>query len=160
MLFNQEIDTWNDIVNQTYDIEFDFIAIDEVGRLGVFSTFNRSYRPACVTQSFNQFLSLDKLIDTQPKITTACFAKPSANMASFADWKYYAELGFFAYDNQDVHKTKPDKQYQYDIIFRPDTPLHFKQLPQLSEYLNIIPRFNLAFGDNIRFDKMQATLIE
>lgn len=160
MLFNRDIDTWNDIVNQTYDMEFDFIAIDKLGQLGIFSTFNRSYRPRCVTQSFDQFLKLDKLIETLPKMTTACFAKLVANSASFADWKHYAELGLFAYDNQDVHKTGADKQYQYDIIFRPDTPLHLDDIPGLREHLNIIPRFDIAFGDNIKFDKMQAALIE
>ena len=160
MLFNRDIDTWNDIVNQNYDLEFDFIAIDNNGQIGVFSTFNRSYRPQCVTQSFNQFLLLDKLVEMLPKATTACSAKPNKNLASYTTWKRYAESGIFAYDNQDVHRTDEDKQHQYEIIFRPDKPLHVNEVPDLNKYLDIIPRLDLAFGDNIKFDKMQAALIE
>ncbi len=93
-------------------------------------------------------------------MTTAYFAKLDKDVVSYVDWKRYAESGLFAYDNQDVHRTDKDKQDQYDIIFRPDKPLRLNQVPKLSEYLNIIPHFDLAFGDNIKFDKMQATLIE
>lgn len=39
MLFNQEISTWNDIVNQNYDLEFDYIAIDKTGQIAVFFYF-------------------------------------------------------------------------------------------------------------------------
>ncbi|WP_160342072.1 hypothetical protein, partial [Escherichia coli] len=79
---------------------------------------------------------------------------------SYADWKHYAELGLFAYDNQDVHRIDEDKKHQYDIIFRPNIPLHLSQISGLNGYLNIIPRFDLTFGDNIKFEKLQATLIE
>src|SRR3954467_958443 len=109
MLFSRDISTWNDIINQTYDIEFDFIGIDNLGQLAVFSTFNRAYRPACVTQSFEQFLLLDQLLETLPKTTTAIYAKQDNKAISYSDWKRYAELGFFAYDNQDVHRTEQNR---------------------------------------------------
>ena len=160
MLYDQTFATWTDIVNKTHDAEFDFVAFDNKGQIGIFSTFNRAYRPDCVTDSLELFLSLDKLIETLPETTTAISAMFDKDISAFISWKKYASQGFFAYDNQDVHRSDNDKQNQYDIIYRPAVPVYAHEVYGLNDYSSIIPYFDLTFGDNIKFDKLKTALVD
>ena len=156
MLFNREITEWEHIVNESYDIEFDYVAIDRIGQLAIFSTFNRGYKPKNVTKSYEDFLKLDELIQMLPKIT-----KPIQKIKSghiYDDWKKYAELGFYAYDNQDVHRT--NKLERYDIIYQPKEPLKIESQIILKKFENIIPKFDLVFGENLKFLELEKALEE
>ena len=160
MLFSRDTSTWKDIVNQTYDIEFDYIAIDKHFQIAVLSTFNRAYTPSCVTKSFDLFLLLDHFIDTLSKSTNAVYARQDNKGKNFNDWQTYGELGFFAYDNQDVHRLNEKELKQFDIIYKPITPLLSTQLVGLNKFSEIIPRFNLTFGENIKFEDLRRSLVE
>ncbi len=154
MLFNREITEWNDIVNETYDIEFDYVAVDKNGKLAIFSTFNRGFKPESVTESFEEFLKLDSLMETLPKLTETILRTESEG--NYEDWKKYAELGFYAYDNRDVHRT--NKLEQYDIIYEPEKPLKLESQTELKRFKNIIPEFDLEFGENLKFAELQKAL--
>ncbi|PXY46091.1 MULTISPECIES: hypothetical protein [Flavobacterium] len=156
MLFNREITEWEHIVNGSYDIEFDYVAIDRIGQLAIFSTFNRGFKPKIVTKSFEDFLKLDKFIETLPKIGTPI--QKVDNDGNYDDWRNYAELGFYAYDNQDVHRT--NKLERYDIIYQPKEPLTIENQTELKKFENIIPKFDLVFGENLKFVELENTLKE
>lgn len=156
MLFNREITEWEHIVNESCDIEFDYVAIDSIGQLAIFSTFNRGFKPKIVTKSFEDFLKLDKFLDTLPKITIPI--KKTESDGDYDDWKKYAELGFYAYDNEDVHRT--NKLERYDIIYQPKEPLKIENQTELKKFENVIPKFNLIFGENLKFVDLEKTLKE
>ena len=153
MLFNREITEWEHIINGTYDMEFDYVAIDKTGQLAIFSTFNRGFKPKMVTNSFEVFVELDKLMETLPKLTEAI--RKTESEGDYGDWKKYAELGFYSYDNSDVHRT--NKLEQYDIIYEPKMPLKMESQTELKKFENIIPRFELVFGKNLKFSELKET---
>jgi hypothetical protein len=103
---------------------------------------------------------LDQFIDTLSKSSNAVYARQDNKLKNFNDWKNYSELGFFAYDNQDVHRPNEEELNQFDIIYRPTIPLLITQLPGFNRFSEIIPRFNLTFGENIKFDDLRRSLIE
>lgn len=154
MLFNHSIDCWP-YINQNEDMEFDYIAIDKLGQIAVFSTFNRGYIPECVTKSFEKFLVLDDYIEQLPKISESILKK-GKNETDFQDWIYYASLGLFAYDNQDVHRV--EKLNQYDIICQPKVPLKIESTSLINDFEEIIPVFDLIFGEDITFESLQKSL--
>lgn len=156
MLYNFQKEDWINIINQNSDMEFDYLAIDKIGQIGIFSTFNRGYVPECVTSSFEKFSALNNYIKKLPIASETIFTKKERNEKNYEDWKKYASLGFFAYDNEDVHRTK--KLYQYDIIYIPQTPLKLNSKSIIYDFFDIIPVFNLIFGGDIKFANLEKSL--
>ncbi len=156
MLYNYGKEEWISIINQSYDMEFDYIAIDKIGQIAVFSTFNRGYTPDCVTSSFDKFSALDINIQQLPIISETIFIKKDGNENNYSDWKKYSSLGFYAYDNDDVHRTK--KSLQYDIIYSPKSPLKIDLKSTIYNFIDIIPFFDLIFGEDIKFEKLEKSL--
>lgn len=156
MLFNEQNSNWNNIVNQNYDAEFDYIAIDKIGQIAVFSTFNRGYKPTCVTSSLEKFLELDYYLNQLPKISESLYIKTDKNEIDFQDWVDYSSLGLFAYDNQDVYREK--KLNQYDIICQPKNPLKIEST-LLENFKEIIPVFNLVFGGDLKFEILEKSIL-
>jgi hypothetical protein len=74
-------------------------------------------------------------------------------MGTVDDWKRWAEKGLFAYDYRDIHRT--NKLEQYDCIAIPEKPLLAKDASVLKDFEKMIPRFDLAFGENITFHQMK-----
>lgn len=120
-----------------------------------FSTFNRGYIPKCVTSSFEKFLELNHYLEKLPKTSESIFKKEDENESGFQDWKNYAALGFFAYDNQDAHRI--EKLYQYDIIYKPVFPIKIESTIRNS-FQEIIPAFDLIFGEDVKFEILEKSL--
>ena len=160
MLFYHDNSCWDDIVNQTYDIEFDYLAFDCKNQIGVFSTFNRAYTPSCVTKSFEQFMLLDKFLESLTQYSGTVYAKQDNKETNYNDWQKYSELGFFAYDNQDVHRPFGKELMQFDIIYKPIKPIFSTQLLELNKFSEIIPKFSLTFGNDLKFCDLKNSLIE
>ncbi|WP_149206766.1 hypothetical protein [Flavobacterium johnsoniae] len=94
MLYNYDKEDWINIVNQTYDMEFDYLAIDKIGQIAVFSTFNRGYIPECVTSSLEKFSALDNYIETISMTSETVFIKKRKTKVIIKIGKNMLHLGF------------------------------------------------------------------
>lgn len=136
---------------QDDDMEFDWLGMDRNNQLGIFSTFNRGFTPSCVFQSRSKFNELAELIDSLQHCTAAI--KVMKKDHNPVDWEDYANKGFFAFDNYDVHRTI--SFYRHDLLYKPLKPLLFQDVPGIAKFSDIIPVFNLDFGDDLRFEELQ-----
>ena len=66
---------WQSIINQDDQMEFDWLGIDSLGQLAIFSTFNSGFTPPCVTHSmilYNELVEfIDRLEKTSPAINVS-----------------------------------------------------------------------------------------
>lgn len=145
---------WEIIIHQACNVEFDWFGIDKLGQVAMLSSFNRGYRPKCVTKSLELYKELEKTLKDLERTTNAI--KITIEDCRLDDWIEYSEKGLFSYDLQDVHRTI--KKNQFDILFKPENPLTINEL-NLDRFTEIIPRFNFEFGDDLSFEKMEKYLI-
>jgi hypothetical protein len=145
-----DTETWEAIINRTLEVEFDWVGVDKLGQLAVFSSFNKAYIPAKVVSSFDKYQQLDKLIDALPHYTVGVLC--TARDGQFKDWLSYSSKGLFAYDFQDAHR-KP-KLGQYDLISKPKEPLTIAKLK--ASVLQAVPFFDLVFDSDLSFDKLRV----
>lgn len=145
---------WELVKNQSDDYEFDWLAIDVLGQIAIFSSFNRGYTPECVTKSKELYLELKKIIEELD--TNIVTVKTTKFTAIFDDWENYSKKGLFSYDYQDVHRI--NKLNQYDILFKPQNPITTNHI-NLKKHFSIIPQFDLKFGTTLSFESMKKTLI-
>lgn len=67
------------------------------------------------------------------------------------DYIHFASRGFFAYDWHDVHRTR--KTHLYELLSRPDTPIHVSELPeQFQSLLRSTSFVDVSFGDSRKID--------
>lgn len=147
------IEQWDAVINQSYQVEFDWIGIDSLDQIAIFSSFNKGHIPHIVKSSFELYKQLFALIDKFPRFTTAVLVTKENGV--FNDWLVYSQKGLYAFDYQDVHRE--NKFNQYDLISKPVAPLIINQVKNIELYLSIIPRFNLVFNDNISFQQLKET---
>ena len=145
---------WEMIKNQTCDYEFDWFGIDKLGQLAMFSSFNRGYRPECVTKSFDLYKELEEILKNLEKNTKAI--KLTKEDFRLDDWIEYSEKGLFTHYLQDIHRVNEKKQF--DIFFKPKKPITIDEL-NLEKFSEIIPKFDFEFGTNLSFEKMEKGLI-
>ncbi|WCO03549.1 hypothetical protein [Psychroserpens ponticola] len=145
---------WENIKNQSYDYEFDWFGIDKLGQIAMFSSFNRGFRPKCVTKSLELYKELEEILESLARTTNAI--KITKENSRLDDWIEYSEKGLFSHDLQDVHRTTEKKQF--DILFKPEKPLTINEL-NLEKFSNIIPKFDFEFGTDLSFGKMENGLI-
>lgn len=145
---------WQSIKNQDDQLEFDWLGIDSLGQLAVFSNFNSGFTPACVTNSmilYNELVEfIDKLEKTSPAIGVAMVH------ANYNDWKEFAKKGLLGYDNENVHATiKPNR---YHLLYKPAKPINAKDYSELKKFEPIIPVFKIEFKDYMTFDELKESL--
>jgi len=145
---------WEKIKSQNCDYEFDWFANDRLGQLAMFSSFNRGYRPECVTKSLELYKELEEILENLEKTTKA--TKLTKENCRLDDWIEYSEKGLFSYDLQDVHRET--EKGQFDIFFKPEKPITINEL-DLEKFSEIIPRFGFEFGTDLSFEKMEKELI-
>jgi len=144
-------DEWDAVINKTYELEFDWIAIDKLDQVAVFFSCNQGYIADKAKLSFELYNRLFSLIDSLPGITEAkSVIKIGGNSGH---WQKLSRKGLFAFDYQDIHRTS--KLNQYDLISKPAVPLKSSQISGIDQCLDIIPRFNLIFESDISFQKLQ-----
>ena len=131
---------WNEQILTGWQFEFDWFAIDEGDRLGMFSSFNTGYIPKIVKKSrttYNQLFAAIEQLESQ-FVGIVNNTKGESN-----GWVEYSERGFYAFDFQDVHrKIKLD---QYDLISMPKGDVRLRNLNLKSELVELLPRFDLSF---------------
>lgn len=145
---------WENIKSQNCDYEFDWFGIDKIGQIAMFSSFNRGFRPECVTKSLELYKELEETLEGLGKITSAI--KITKENSHLDDWIEYTEKGLFSHDLQDVHRTT--KKNQFDILFKPEKPLTINEL-NLEKFSEIIPIFDFKFGTNLSFEKLEKGLM-
>ena len=145
-----ENELWEVMVNQTYEMEFDWVGMDKIGQVGIFSSFNRGFIPDCVKLSYSKYCDLADLINFLPEVTDSI--KVNIGQGILTDWINFSKKGLFGFDYQDAHRVS--KLNQYDLMTRPLKALKANELNALVDYKDIIPRFDFVFDNNISFDKM------
>ena len=116
---------WDEIIkNGAYIQELDWFATDINGNIGVFSAVMNAQIPESVKASYDNYIRLNRWIESLPLFTSAILTTSEAG--DFSSWILYAEKGLFAFDFQDIHRLKPKKQY--DLIARPVNPLNINNL--------------------------------
>ncbi|RYE26631.1 MAG: hypothetical protein EOP45_03595 [Sphingobacteriaceae bacterium] len=144
-------ETWTAVVNRTYEVEFDWIGIDRLGQIAVFSSFNKGFIPDKALLSFDKYKELDKLIDELPTITEAILC--TRIKGDFKEWLSYSAKGLYGYDFQDAHREV--RFGQYDLISKPEEPLTVTHIKTCDSVLQVVPFFDLVFGTYLSFNKLQ-----
>jgi len=151
-------ETWNAVIDKSYDVEFDWFGIDKLGRIAVFSSLNRGFIPEKVTSSFEKFVEFEQQIKRLPKIGSAKIY--TKNAGDFSDWKIYAEKGLISFDYQDAHRV--EKTNSYDLIAKSKILLSILNIQDLNYFFEILPEFDLDFDDienQISFADLKNSLL-
>ena len=137
-------DTWNDIIeNGAYSEELDWFAYDIKGNLGVFTAVMDVPIPKSIGQSFENYIQLNLIIESLPKITSSILV--TSEQANFSNWILYSEKGLFAFDFHDVHRKI--RKNQYDLITRPLIPIKLQSLNISSDLIFSMFKFEGDFSD-------------
>ena len=60
---------------------------------------------------------------------------------------HFAERGFFAYDWVDIHRTTANRGHCYEMVSKPDVPIHILELPmEFQTQLWTLTLTELRFG--------------
>ncbi len=125
--------------------ELDWIGVDRVGQLGVFTAIMDAPVPEVVGLSYEWYMELREHIDRlDESIAADLMTKEDGD---FSDWLTYARKGFFAFDFLDVHRTQEPRLDQYDLIARPMEPILLDDLALSDELKRIIPQIDGNFQD-------------
>jgi hypothetical protein len=115
-------ETWREIIiDGAYSQEFDWFASDRNGNLGIFSAIMNAPIPESIKVSYENYIKVEEIISSLPKSTSHILT--TNENGNFSDWISYAEKGLFAFDFQDVHRTKNEIKNQYDLIAKPFQPI-------------------------------------
>lgn len=144
---------WDEIMRYGgYSQELDWLAIDNKGQLGIFTSILNAPIPNNVKSSFENYMDLRRRIESSSKITSAIVV--TSEKGYFGDWIEYAEKGFFAFDFQDVHRT--DKKNQYDLMARPARPMKVEEFNLPLQLLDSLGKIDSDFGDgDLNIDKVK-----
>jgi hypothetical protein len=153
MLFTRSalsFENWTDVSKGATFIEFDWIGIDNQGQIGIFSSVTQGYIPSKVFSSYESYVGVYNLLSDRQSLTAAQIISKEPGIKDF--WRDWAQKGLFAYDYLDIHRT--EKFDRYDLIAIPRSPLLVGEIPEVNEFINIIPQFNFAFSGNIQFGQL------
>ena len=142
--FDKEMtrDKWDEIVKHgPYSQELNWFATDNSGQLAVFTSVMNAPIPDNVKNSYERYLELKSKIDSLSKTTQAIIT--TKEKGNLKDWIEYADKGLFAFDFQDVHRTK--KKNQFDLIARPKTPLTLDKLDISDSLTDTIVKIDCDF---------------
>ena len=145
--------TWDNLIKDgAYSQEFDWLAIDNKGHLGIFTATMNAPIPDKVKSSFENYEELRRRIELTTKTTSAIVE--TREKGDFDDWIAYADKGFFAFDFQDIHRT--EKKNQYDLIARPARPLTVDELHLPIVLADSLVKIDCDFGDgDVTTDKVK-----
>jgi hypothetical protein len=137
-------DTWDHLIKDgAYSQELNWLAVDNKGQLGIFTSLMNAPIPDKVKSSLENYEDLRKRIELISKTTTAIVV--TKEKGNFSDWTAYADKGLFAFDFQDVHRAT--KKNQYDLIARPVKPLTIGELHLPSLLADSVTKLDCDFGD-------------
>jgi hypothetical protein len=145
---------WKCITNPEYEMEFDYIGIDILGQVALFSTFNTGFIPDCVIRSRALYNDLATFLETLTVSSDAL--KIETKEGQYDEWEEYARKGIFAYDNENIHST--NNVDRYHLIYKLLKPINISGLSGLQNFKTIIPSFNLEFKDSLTFDELKNAL--
>src|SRR6187402_3732366 len=118
MQANLHQEDWADILDQAYPIEFGWIGVDNLNRVGYFSTFNRAYTPKKVLSSFEEYVKLAECINNLPEISSSLLCTKEKGW--FDHWHFHSRRGLIGYDYWDAHRKPHEQLNRYDLITIPD----------------------------------------
>jgi hypothetical protein len=142
---------WDVLINKIYNIEFDWVGVDKIGQIAIFSSFNAAYIPEKVLLSFEKYLHLSSAVNNLLDITESIIV--TKQIGNFNDWSAYSKKGLYAYDYQDSQRTI--KLEQYDLISKPKESLNIQSLGKIDSFIDILPLFNVTFQSDISFHDMK-----
>lgn len=131
--------------------DYEWYATDADGFVAVFTTAGIGPIPLSV-------LSVRPLADAFAEAVWQLPARGRATMLVSLptpdDYIHFASRGFFAYDWHDVHRSW--KTHRYEMLSRPDTPIHVSELPEQFQALLRGTTFgNVSFADSRKLDVVE-----
>jgi hypothetical protein len=107
-------------------IEFSWLAIDEVGHVGLFTTAGEGSVPgSALPQSDEDYELEDEVLELRE--SSQC--KLHISYARPDDYVSVAKRGIYAFDWTDAHKTQSLCTRRYSLVGEPDSPLMASDLP-------------------------------
>ena len=119
-----------------YGVDYEFLATDAQGYVARFTTGGDGPVPVAILEQHKLNDAALEALYALPRVSKAhlLVALPRPD-----DFREIAELGFFGYDWQDVHRTGKSKTNLYEPISVPTTPCSASALPAvLQAALNLL----------------------
>ncbi|HUS09353.1 MAG TPA: hypothetical protein VMZ30_02720 [Pyrinomonadaceae bacterium] len=129
--------------------DYEWYATDTVGHVAVFTTAGIGPIPVSVLSARSLE---DALAVAVGKMLPRGRATMLVSLPTPDDYIHFAACGFFAYDWQDVHRTK-FKKNRYEMLSEPGKPIHVSELPeQFQSLLRSTTFANLSFANTRKID--------
>jgi hypothetical protein len=129
--------------------DYEWYASDAVGHVAVFATADIGPMPVVLLGD----LSLtDSLMVAVRRLPARGRATMLVSLPRPDDFIHFASRGLFAYDWQDVHRTRGFSD-RYEMLSRPDTPILVSELPEQFHALvrsTALP--DVRFADSLTID--------
>jgi len=148
-------DPWRFHDGQRFTIggyEFDFLAVDDVGNVAMFSHAGWGPIPRSVVDRWLEATEAVDAVDELPA-TTAAVEVPKGP-GDYTDWLTKVERGLFAYDWHDTYGP-------YRLVAAPQQPRHIDSMPTLRAYGDLVVlRTTFAMHDTIDFSSLGINVVE
>jgi hypothetical protein len=110
----------------TIGIEFSWLAVDEVGHVGLFTTAGEGPVPdSALPQSEQDFEAQDQILEMRERSECKLhmpYPRPD-------DYVAVARRGVYAFDWADIHETISQCAHRYRLVGEPKSPLVVSELP-------------------------------
>ena len=126
-----------------HQTDYEWCACDADGHVAVFTTAGIGPMPEAILNELPQMDALMEVVWSLPKKGRADML---VSLPRPDDFIHFASRGLFAYDWQDVHRVRKLESNRYEMLARPDTPIHLSELPE-----RFHPLFRTVVLPEIRF---------
>jgi len=129
--------------------DYEWYASDAAGHVAVFTTAGIGPMPSVLLGD----LSLtDSLMDAVQHLPARGRATMLVSLPRPDSFIHFASRGLFAYDWQDVHRTRGFSD-RYEMLCRPDTPIHVTEFPEQFHPLLLSTALpGVRFADSLTID--------
>ena len=132
-----------------HGIDYEWYATDAVGHVAVCTTAGIGLIPVVILADLS---ATDSLINTVQCLPARGRATMLISLPRPDDFIRFASSGLFAYDWQDVHRTR-NFSGRYEMISFPDNPIHLTEFPeQFHPLLRSTTLPDIRFADSPNID--------
>lgn len=128
-------------------IDLAWIAVDQIGMVGVFTTGGSGPIPVSAFPATQSVPCVEELISELPAVSSFELLIPYKRPDDFLG---FASRGLFAFDWKDVHIPSSKSTDSYQIVCRPTQPIQISQLPEHLRNMAFVTIFpNVLFSNGI-----------
>jgi hypothetical protein len=124
-------------------VDCGWLAIDRHGHVAVFFTGGEGpIHDDADPYDDDAAAAIARMTGTSPFELLVAYTRPD-------DFVEAARRGLFAYDWSDAHRADRDRIEGYELVARPDRPVHWTQLPEPLRTVASAARLPVAFGQAV-----------